>query len=61
MEALTQKVMNYLYERRENLIEGKVNCIPSPFVSFRNEFVGIEQETYYCITANQKAGIVKNY
>ena len=56
METLTQKVMNYLHERRENLINGKVNCIPSPFVTFRNEFVGIEQETYYCITANQKAG-----
>lgn len=56
METLTQKVMKYLHERRENLINGKVNCIPSPFVTFRNEFVGIEQETYYCITANQKAG-----
>ena len=56
MEALTQKVMNYLQERRENLIRGKVNCIPSPFTSFRSEFVGIEQETYYCITGNQKSG-----
>lgn len=47
--------MDYLHERRENLIQGKVNCIPSPFSSFRQDFVGIEQETYYVITAAQKA------
>ena len=56
MGELTQKVMDYLHERRQNLIEGRVNCIPSPFTSFRDNFVGIEQETYFCITANQKAG-----
>lgn len=61
MGELTQQVMEYLRERRENLLNGGVNCIPSPFTSFRDNFVGIEQETYYCITANQKAGIVKNY
>lgn len=56
MGELTQKVMGYLHERRQNLIEGRINCIPSPFASFRSSFVGIEQETYYIITANQKAG-----
>lgn len=56
METLTNKVMENLRERRQNLLEGKVNCIPSPFTSFRNEFVGIEKETYYCITGNQKSG-----
>lgn len=45
----------YLEERKKNLEEGRVNCIPSPFTSFRQDFVGIEQETYYCVTANQKA------
>lgn len=47
--------MSYLQQRRQNILEGKVNCIPSPFASFRQDFVGIEQETYYCVTANQKA------
>lgn len=55
MGELTQQVMEYLRERRENLLNGGVNCIPSPFTSFRDNFVGIEQETYYCVTANQKA------
>lgn len=53
--GLIDETLKYLHERRQNLIEGKVNCIPSPFTSFRQDFVGIEQETYYCVTANQKA------
>ena len=54
--GLIDETLNYLRERRQNLLDGKVNCIPSPFESFRQDFVGIEQETYYCVTANQKAG-----
>lgn len=53
--GLINETLDYLDERRERLLSGKVNCIPSPFVKFRNDFVGIEQETYYCVTANQKA------
>lgn len=53
--GLIEETLNYLHERRENLISGKVNCIPSPFQKFRQDFVGIEQETYYIVTANQKA------
>lgn len=55
--GLVEETLKYLHERRQNLIDGKVNCIPSPFTSFRQDFVGIEQETYYCVTANQKAGM----
>lgn len=54
--GLVEETLKYLHERRQNLIDGKVNCIPSPFTSFRQDFVGIEQETFYCVTANQKAG-----
>lgn len=54
--GLIDETLEYLHERRQNLIDGKVNCIPSPFVSFRQDFVGIEKETFYCVTANQKAG-----
>lgn len=52
---LIDNALRYIKTRRQNLIEGKVNCIPSPFKSFWQDFVGIEQETYYCVTANQKA------
>ena len=52
---LIDETIQYLHERRQNLIDGKINCIPSPFTSFRQDFVGIEQETFYAVTANQKA------
>ena len=55
--GLIDETLNYLRERRQNLIDGKVNCIPSPFTSFRQDFVGIEQETYYITTGNQKSGM----
>lgn len=53
--GLIDNALGYIKKRRQNLIDGKVNCIPSPFKSFWQDFVGIEQETYYCVTANQKA------
>lgn len=53
--GLIDETLKYLHERRQNLIDGKVNCIPSPFESFRQDFVGIEQETYYITTGNQKS------
>lgn len=53
--GLINETLDYLKDRRERLLSGKVNCIPSPFPAFRQDFVGIEQETYYCVTANQKA------
>ena len=55
MMGLIDSALGYIKTRRQNLIDGKVNCIPSPFKSFWQDFVGIEQETYYCVTANQKA------
>lgn len=53
--GIIDETLTYLHERRQNLIDGKVNCIPSPFTSFRQDFVGIEQETYYITTGNQKS------
>ncbi len=52
--SLIQETIEYLNQRRQNLLEGKINCIPSPFKSFVQDFVGLEQETYYCITGAQK-------
>lgn len=42
--------------RRQKILSGKVNCIPSPFKRFSNDFVGIEQGKYVCVTAATKAG-----
>ena len=52
----TQEIIQHLAERRQRVLDGKVNCIPSPFPRFSRDFVGIEKKKYYCITANTKIG-----
>lgn len=53
---LIERVLSYLRERRENIIAGNVNCIPSPLVDFRSQFPGIERKQYILMTGNQKSG-----
>lgn len=45
-----------LRERRNRILDGKLNCIPFPFPRFRAWFPGIEKGKYIIITANQKVG-----
>lgn len=54
MGELVQKVISDLEERRENIINGNINSIPSPFKRFRNDFIGIEQGQYVVVTAPTK-------
>jgi len=52
----TSDVISNLEKRRENVLKGGVNCIPFPFVRFRNEVPGVEQSQYVVVTANAKVG-----
>lgn len=56
-------VIKSIEKRRENAINGGVNCIPLPFKRFRREIPGIEQGQYVLVTANQKSGksMITNY
>ena len=56
MNTLKDRVLSNLQERRDRILNGQLNCIPSPFKRFRNDFIGIEQSCYYCITASTKGG-----
>ena len=51
---LRERVLLNLQNRRQRLIDGDINSIPSPFVKFRNEFAGVEQGKYYLITSSTK-------
>lgn len=51
---LTTRIKNNIVERRERLYSNKVNSIPSPFVRFRNDFLGIEQKKEYVISSFTK-------
>ena len=52
----TDAVIDNLVRRKENALNGGVNCIPLPFERFRSEIPGIEQGQYVVVTANQKVG-----
>lgn len=42
----------------EKIEKGGVNCIPSPFTYFRNDFPGIEKGKYYLISGAAKSKVV---
>lgn len=54
--SLTQRVLLNLKERREKILAGGINCIPSPFKSFRRDFPGIEQGKFYLVSGASKSG-----
>lgn len=50
------KAIEDLYIRRQNILEGRINCIPIPFPRFSNYYYGLERGRYNIFTANQKVG-----
>lgn len=56
MGELSNKTLGELEERRQRILNGEVNCIPSPFKRFKDDFAGLEQSQYVCITSFTKGG-----
>ena len=54
--SLRERVYDNLVKRRNRILEGKINCIPSSFTRFKDDFIGIEQSTYYLIAAASGVG-----
>ena len=52
---LKDRVISNLKKRRDNVINGNINCIPFPFPNFRNDIPGIEQAKFYQITGATKS------
>lgn len=52
-------VLSYLKGRRERAISGLYNCIPWPFLRFREYLPGTQMGRYIIVTANQKIGKTK--
>lgn len=55
MTRLSERVISKLEERRNNILNGNINCIPFPFVNFREDIPGIEQGRYISITGATKS------
>ena len=53
--GLIQRVISTAKERRERILSGEVNCIPSPFKTFRYDFPGVELGTYYLVSGGAKS------
>lgn len=56
MDDTINRVIELIKKNRKNVLDGGINCIPSPFTGFRHDFVGTQQKKYYLISAQQKAG-----
>ena len=55
MGELKNRIIKTLIERRQRVLDGKINCIPLPFQRFREDWSGIEQGTYYLISGSTKS------
>jgi len=56
MSELFDRVAKNLVTRKERIESGQINCIPFGLPRFEKEFPGVEQKTYYQITASTKVG-----
>ena len=54
-KSLIDRVLNGLEERRKKVINGGINSIPSPFIRFSEDFLGVEQGKYYVVTGSTKS------
>jgi hypothetical protein len=54
--TLYERVLNRITEKRQRLLDGKINCIPWGLPRFEEIAPGIQQSNYYLITANSKVG-----
>lgn len=52
--SIVNRTLDYFKRRREKLLNGGISSIPSPFIRFQSDFIGIEQGKYYCITSSTK-------
>ena len=55
-QSLFERTLNRIAERRQRVLDGKINCIPWNLPRFEESCPGIEQGKYYLVSANQKVG-----
>ena len=58
--SLRKDTIQALRARRQRLLDGGINTIPSPFARFSNDFLGWEQATYYLFTSYTKGKLFIN-
>lgn len=53
-KGLITRTLDYLEQRRQNVLNGGINSIPSPFRRFSNDFIGFEQKMMYLVSSFTK-------
>lgn len=56
MNDIFKRVLTKLHDRRERIVQGKINCIPWGLPRFEMFNPGIEKAKYYLLTASSKIG-----
>lgn len=57
-QKIYDRVYQQIVERRNRLLDGKINCIPWNLPRFELDNPGIEKGKYYLLSANSKVGEV---
>lgn len=52
--SLIDRVLKNLKTRQQKIRRGGINSVPSPFLRFSDDFIGIEQASYHVITSTTK-------
>lgn len=55
--SIFNRVYENITQRRDRLLNGKINCIPWGLPRFEEQSPGIEQGNFYLISANSKVGM----
>ncbi len=53
---MIERIINTLRDRRQRVLNGEINCIPSPLKRFSTDLPGIERDKYYLISGSTKSG-----
>ena len=56
MGELVHRIIGNLEQRRQRVLNGEINCIPSPLSRFRCDFPGVEQGKFYLVSGSSKGG-----
>ena len=54
--SLFSRTIKTIENKRQRILDGKINCIPWGLPRFEENLPGIEQGKYYLCTANSKVG-----
>ena len=53
--SIRERLKDFIEARRNKVLSGEVNCIPTPFPRFSEQFPGIEQGKFYLVSGASKA------